>query len=127
MALKWHATFPVVITAALDSLIRVWDARSGTCLRELSGHQNIVTNLDYRQVPFRVGSISESEQEVTGGGTEKSESESGSGKGSGDTASNSKGEEKVVNVDVVVSVSDDCTARVFHLNISSILNSVTAK
>lgn len=31
VALKWHARLPVVITAALDSLIRIFDARAGKC------------------------------------------------------------------------------------------------
>ena len=30
IALKWHTAHPLITTAALDNLVRVWDARSGT-------------------------------------------------------------------------------------------------
>lgn len=32
IALKWHTVHPLITTAALDNLVRVWDARSGTNL-----------------------------------------------------------------------------------------------
>lgn len=32
VALKWHTSLPIVSTAALDHIVRVWDARSGVMM-----------------------------------------------------------------------------------------------
>lgn len=37
--LEWHDWLPLVYTACTDGVVRLWDARSGQCLSELSGHQ----------------------------------------------------------------------------------------
>eukprot|EP01034_Spumella_vulgaris_P022348 gene22348-28468_t len=50
VALKWHDTLPIVCTAALDNVIRIWDARNGNMLAELTGHKDLVTNLDLLSV-----------------------------------------------------------------------------
>lgn len=84
VALKWHASLPVVVTACLDKVVRVWDARSGVCVSELTGHRDIVTNLDFRQQPVMRGAES-----VAG--------------------------------EVIVSVSDDGTAKVFLLDLQALL------
>ena len=90
VALKWHATLPIVVTACLDRVVRIWDARSGVCVQELTGHRDIVTNLDFHQQPVV------SENSVTG--------------------------EKTTTVgDVIVSVSDDGTAKVFHVDLQALL------
>ena len=34
VSLQWHTSLSIVSTAALDNIIRVWDARSGTILSE---------------------------------------------------------------------------------------------
>lgn len=47
VALKWHQSLPVVCTAALDAVIRLWDARSGTVLTTFTGHQDLVTDIFY--------------------------------------------------------------------------------
>ncbi len=82
VALKWHPSLPAVITCSLDNKIRVWDARSGTCVLELTGHENLVTNLDF----------------ISGAPNDNDDTN-----------------------DIIVSVSDDGTARVFLLNTSKLL------
>jgi WD40 repeat protein len=37
--LRWHDWLPLVYTACTDGVVRLWDARSGHCLYELTGHQ----------------------------------------------------------------------------------------
>ena len=88
VALKWHASLPVVVTACLDKVVRIWDARSGVCVKELTGHRDIVTNLDFRQQPV---------------------------------VSDDNGEKTTAVGDVIVSVSDDGTAKVFQVNLQSLL------
>jgi WD40 repeat protein len=80
VALRWHSTLPMIATAALDNIVRIWDARTSSCILQLTGHYNLVTNLE--MVPL--------------------------------THSNTEGDE-LQKTDVVVSVSDDGTARVFHI------------
>jgi WD40 repeat protein len=46
VSLRWHASLPVVCTGCLDNLVRLWDARSGNLLAELSGHRDQVTFID---------------------------------------------------------------------------------
>ena len=46
VALKWHATLPIIGSAALDNVLRLWDARSGACLCAFTGHRRMVVNLD---------------------------------------------------------------------------------
>lgn len=48
VSLKWHSSMPYITTAALDNFVRVWDARSGACVLELTGHNDLVTNIDMR-------------------------------------------------------------------------------
>eukprot|EP00603_Paraphysomonas_imperforata_P011762 CAMPEP_0114469584 /NCGR_PEP_ID=MMETSP0104-20121206/10799_1 /TAXON_ID=37642 ORGANISM="Paraphysomonas imperforata, Strain PA2" /NCGR_SAMPLE_ID=MMETSP0104 /ASSEMBLY_ACC=CAM_ASM_000202 /LENGTH=476 /DNA_ID=CAMNT_0001643257 /DNA_START=22 /DNA_END=1452 /DNA_ORIENTATION=+ len=88
VALKWHATLPVVVTACLDRKVRIWDARSGACMQEFTGHRDIITNLDFCQQPV---------------------------------VSNDKGQMSTVQGDVIVSVSDDGTAKVFVVNLQALL------
>lgn len=93
VALKWHSFLPVVATACLDRIVRIWDARSGVCLQELTGHRDIVTNLDFGRQPVVV---------VTG--------------------DDSAGGSKTTAVgDVVVSVSDDGTAKVFVVDLQALM------
>jgi ribosome assembly protein SQT1 len=90
VALQWHGTLPIVATAALDHLVRLWDARAGSQLIELSGHTNLVTNLTFNALPTAA--------EIT-----------------------KEGEEGLTATDVIISVSDDKTARVFHVNANTLL------
>jgi hypothetical protein len=84
VALRWHAELPLIGTAALDNIMRLWDARAGTCLREFSGHTSMVTSLDMLSV-------------------------------------RGEGDDQAVQ-DVLVSVSDDCTAKVFHYSGNDLVN-----
>jgi WD40 repeat protein len=50
ISLQWHPSLPLIATASLDFALRLWDARSGTCLITLTGHRNLITNLDFKLV-----------------------------------------------------------------------------
>jgi ribosome assembly protein SQT1 len=91
VSLKWLESSPVVCTAALDCVVRLWDARSGSCLQELTGHTDLVTSLDMRSLMFTSASAANA------------------------------GETEQTTVDVIVSVSDDKTARVFHVSAKDLL------
>lgn len=86
VALVWHSTLPLVATAALDNVVRVWDARNGALLLELTGHNDLVTSIE--MVPITA------ENRVDGCGDA---------------------------TDMIISVSDDKTARVFMINVYSLV------
>lgn len=44
--LKWDTTSPLVYTACLDGVVRMWDARNGKCCSEWSGHQDALLDFD---------------------------------------------------------------------------------
>ena len=48
--MAWHPTAPLVATAGLDSIARVWDARTGSCVRELHGHSKSILNIKFSDV-----------------------------------------------------------------------------
>eukprot|EP00978_Attheya_sp_CCMP212_P015138 scaffold38938_cov59-Attheya_sp.AAC.2 len=81
--LQWHPTLPVVLCAYADGTIRVWDARNAALLQTLTGHSDMINDMDFAVVA-----------------------------GAGGNNDN--------NV-AVVSASDDQTARVFELNLSTLL------
>ncbi len=91
VSLQWHNTLPVVTTAALDCVVRLFDARAGTLLQELTGHSDMVTSII--MAPLPPPSMTNSSD-------------------NSNTASAS---------DVIVSVSDDRTARVFQIDIPALL------
>lgn len=45
VALQWIGSYPVIATAALDMVLRIWDARNGSLLHSLTGHTNLITDL----------------------------------------------------------------------------------
>jgi len=92
VALKWHASQPVICTASLDSVVRVWDARAGNLLQELTGHAEIITSLE-----MRCG-VLPADPTIT-----NAESFQGP-------------------VDLIISVSDDFTARLFTIDLTALLN-----
>ena len=99
VALKWHSSLPLITTAALDNLVRVWDARSGSCVLELSGHSDLVTNIDMKTITIAEHEACESDPSLPPLPPD----------------SNSTTEKRTKNeVDVIVAVSDDHTSRVFH-------------
>ena len=38
VCLKWFPKTPLLASACLDAKLRVWDARTGTCVKEFGGH-----------------------------------------------------------------------------------------
>lgn len=44
--LFWHKTLPVVFTSSISGMIRLWDARNGRLLNELSGHTEMINDID---------------------------------------------------------------------------------
>jgi WD40 repeat protein len=124
VALKWHKTLPLVATVALDHAARVWDARSGRVLCVLTGHTQMVTNFDWASfpspvtapvvVPRVVGEFaSETEYAAAATTTEQIDA----------TVTTAFGEPlpMAAYTDALVSISDDKTARVFLLDINSLL------
>lgn len=57
VALKWHLELPTFTTACLDRLVRIWDARNGTLLMRLSGHNDLVTNIATSQIRNNDGEV----------------------------------------------------------------------
>ena len=50
VSLRWHPRVPVICTGALDRLVRLWDGRSGQLMQQFSGHMDMVTSIDFKQV-----------------------------------------------------------------------------
>mmetsp|Transcript_25402 Transcript_25402/g.45852 ORF Transcript_25402/g.45852 Transcript_25402/m.45852 type:complete len:479 (-) Transcript_25402:94-1530(-) len=44
--LKWHPTLPLVFTSSSDGIVRVWDARNGSLVKTLTGHADMINDLD---------------------------------------------------------------------------------
>lgn len=98
VALQWHRILPIICTSSLDCDVRLWDARSGALLKLFTGHQDFVTSID---MAATTTTVSESTT-TTGGGGDMTTSIGGEGK-----------EENMIMTDVIISVSDDKTAKVF--------------
>lgn len=37
---------PLAVTSSLDRLVRVWDVRTGSCVKELHGHADSIMDID---------------------------------------------------------------------------------
>lgn len=46
--MKWHPTLPLIYTGASDGALRLWDARSGLLLHKMTGHLDVVNDLDIK-------------------------------------------------------------------------------
>jgi hypothetical protein len=90
VSLRWHSVLPIITTASLDRSVRLWDARGGTLLLRLTGHTDLLTNMDMRRLP-------------TEGADDQSSAASAAA------------------TDAIVTVSDDHTARIFHINAHALL------
>jgi WD40 repeat protein len=44
--LQWHPSLPLVFTSACNGTIQLWDARNGRLLHTLTGHLNVVNDMD---------------------------------------------------------------------------------
>ena len=104
-ALQWHHTQPFVCTASVDRNLRLWDARSGVCLLTLTGHRNIITQFHMAPLllplPLSEGTTSSSSDSNPNPNPPQPPTVSGADSGA---------------TDVIVTVSDDGTAKVFHIN-----------
>lgn len=83
VSLAWHSSLPAIATAALDNIVRLWDARTGALVLQLTGHRDLVTSLSLAPLSPTL------------------------------TAAAS---------DAIVSVSDDHTVRIYHINTRSLLS-----
>lgn len=93
VALEWHpVAHHLVVTAALDFIVRVWDARAGSVVRAFTGHTDMVISLALRSL--------DAPQAVARTPVEGTVFESAS---------------EAVDT-LIVSVSDDGTAKVFAIN-----------
>ncbi|CAK4071921.1 unnamed protein product [Aphanomyces euteiches] len=62
--LQWHPTEPFVYTVTTDGMIHVWDARNGQLQKRLSGHQEMILEMEFvvrNGVPLDVVTASEDE------------------------------------------------------------------
>lgn len=84
--LRWHPTLPLVFTSCSDGAIRLWDARNGTLLQTLTGHSDMINDMDIIFIdPQHAGGTA-----------------------------------------VIVSGSDDKTARIYEIDIDVVLQSAQA-
>lgn len=44
--LRWHPTLPLVFTTSISGKIRLWDARNGNLLTTLTGHTDVINDVD---------------------------------------------------------------------------------
>ncbi|XP_062588263.1 angio-associated migratory cell protein-like isoform X2 [Saccostrea cucullata] len=56
---KWDTASPLVYTACLDGVIRLWDARNGKCSSEWVGHQDALLDFDLSNDGKTLVSVSE--------------------------------------------------------------------
>jgi len=47
--LKWHKNSPILTTCSNDKTVRMWDARTGNCLKVWKGHRKSI--LDFAMTP----------------------------------------------------------------------------
>ena len=86
VSLAWHSSLPAIATAALDNMVRLWDARTGTLVLQLTGHTDLVTSLSLAPLWPASPSLASAAS------------------------------------DVILSVSDDHTVRIYHVNTRSLLS-----
>lgn len=57
--LRWDTSSPLVYTASLDGIIRLWDARNGQCVTQWTGHQDAILDFDISRDGKSLVSVSE--------------------------------------------------------------------
>ena len=57
IAIKFHSTLPIVYAASTDGCVRVWDIRSGQCIDEFTGHEDMILSMDILEDQDRKESI----------------------------------------------------------------------
>lgn len=53
--LQWHPTLPLVITSTCRGQVHFWDARNGQLLQSLTGHSDVINDMDVSFVPSASG------------------------------------------------------------------------
>ena len=53
--LKWHPTMPLVVTSTCRGQVHLWDARNGQLLQTLTGHSDVINDMDVSFVPSSTG------------------------------------------------------------------------
>jgi hypothetical protein len=106
--------FGTVLLIALNFLF------AGVLLLQLTGHRDLVTNLDFISIPLSLPTTSTSTANADSAVVDTKMTEE-----NGDTADGEITTKSVVKIegmtDMIVSVSDDQTARVFYLDAFSLL------
>jgi WD40 repeat protein len=59
--LQWHPTLPLVYTAGSDGVVRVWDARNGSMIAALTGHSDMINDMDVDTVDGKAVIVSGSD------------------------------------------------------------------
>eukprot|EP00339_Tiarina_fusa_P009302 CAMPEP_0117072554 /NCGR_PEP_ID=MMETSP0472-20121206/51085_1 /TAXON_ID=693140 ORGANISM="Tiarina fusus, Strain LIS" /NCGR_SAMPLE_ID=MMETSP0472 /ASSEMBLY_ACC=CAM_ASM_000603 /LENGTH=465 /DNA_ID=CAMNT_0004796741 /DNA_START=94 /DNA_END=1491 /DNA_ORIENTATION=+ len=44
--LRWHPTLPLIFTSTIGGVMRAWDARSGSLLHTVTGHTEMINDMD---------------------------------------------------------------------------------
>jgi ribosome assembly protein SQT1 len=49
-SLRWHTSLPLVFTASSSGVVYLWDARNGRLLHSLTGHTDVINDMDVQFV-----------------------------------------------------------------------------
>ena len=123
-SLKWHESQPVICTSSVDLNLRLWDARNGNCLQEFTGHKSMIIDFDMmKSVGGSVvsSSSSSSTSDVLPEAPDSENSVLPPVPGETTTPATNSTDTTIPATDVIVSASDDFTARVFHYNMNVLL------
>ena len=44
--LRWHPTLPLIFTSTIAGVVRVWDARNGSLMHTVTGHTEMINDMD---------------------------------------------------------------------------------
>lgn len=122
------------MTSSADLNVRVWDARNGTCLQEFTGHRNLITALDIHtlRTPVEMPAAVTPRTEISSNSTSSSSSNNDTvimppipptSTSIVDDVSTVSVTSSVIETytDVIISTSDDASAKVFYFNASKLL------
>jgi len=55
--LKWHPTIPLVVTSTCRGQVHLWDARNGQLLKTMTGHSDVINDMDVSFVAGAAGAV----------------------------------------------------------------------